>query len=227
MKYLLLWLEGPLQAWGYDSKFSLRLTAPFPTKSGVIGIILAAMGRGGEEVELLSKINHLNHYVYSFRSESYPVASLEDFQVVGNGYSTKGWESFMIPRKRDGGFAVGGGAKLTYRHYILDAAFSVIAEIPDDLASAVSAALQSPVWPIFLGRRTCIPSKPVFRGIFSSFDSAFAEKKKISKSYIELFHVEEGNFPERGEVIMLNDVPVRFGISKVYESRYVTLINNA
>ena len=42
--YLLLWLEAPLQSWGADSKFGRRDTLNFPTKSGVTGLLLCALG---------------------------------------------------------------------------------------------------------------------------------------------------------------------------------------
>lgn len=42
--YLLLWLEGPLQSWGHDSRFGRRETLHFPTKSGVLGMVCAALG---------------------------------------------------------------------------------------------------------------------------------------------------------------------------------------
>ena len=42
---LFLRLEGPLQAWGdQESKFVIRRTAEAPTKSGVIGMLCAALG---------------------------------------------------------------------------------------------------------------------------------------------------------------------------------------
>ena len=41
---LLLRLEGPMQSWGYRSRFDYRDTALEPTRSGVIGLICAAMG---------------------------------------------------------------------------------------------------------------------------------------------------------------------------------------
>src|ERR1700676_2698584 len=37
-------LEGPLQAWGVTSRFAVRDTADVPTKSGVVGLICAALG---------------------------------------------------------------------------------------------------------------------------------------------------------------------------------------
>src|SRR5437899_3181543 len=42
--YLALLLDGPLQSWGFSSRFQRRTTGLHPTKSGVIGIICAAMG---------------------------------------------------------------------------------------------------------------------------------------------------------------------------------------
>ena len=44
MATLLLRLAAPLQAWGADSKFETRKTAREPTKSGVIGLLAAALG---------------------------------------------------------------------------------------------------------------------------------------------------------------------------------------
>ena len=45
MKYtLLLRLKAPLQSWGMASRFSIRDTAKEPSKSGVIGLLCAALG---------------------------------------------------------------------------------------------------------------------------------------------------------------------------------------
>ena len=43
MATLLLRLAAPLQAWGADSKFETRKTNREPTKSGVIGLLAAAL----------------------------------------------------------------------------------------------------------------------------------------------------------------------------------------
>jgi len=45
MSTLLLRLAGPLQSWGVDAKFDRRGTERAPTKSGVIGLVAAALGR--------------------------------------------------------------------------------------------------------------------------------------------------------------------------------------
>lgn len=45
MAVLLLRLAGPMQAWGVRSRFTVRSTELAPTKSGVIGMLAAAVGR--------------------------------------------------------------------------------------------------------------------------------------------------------------------------------------
>ncbi len=49
MSTLLLRLAAPMQAWGVDSDFETRRTLPYPTKSGVIGMLAAALGRGRQD----------------------------------------------------------------------------------------------------------------------------------------------------------------------------------
>ena len=59
MATLLLRLAAPLQAWGADSKFETRKTAREPTKSGVIGLLAAALGLRRDETEPLTRLAQL------------------------------------------------------------------------------------------------------------------------------------------------------------------------
>ncbi len=222
--YALLWLEGPMQAWGYDSYFGVRQSLDFPTKSGVLGMLLAGMGKGGSQEELLAELSPLSHTCFSL-SRSHSVQRMVDYHVVGNGFRSEGWESMMIPRKRDGGYAVGGGSKLTFRHYLQDAVFAVIMEIPSFISDAVESAFEYPVWPIFLGRKCCVPSKPIFRGIYPEYDAAEIALRALSEQEKcrLVFRAYEGNEPESGDVLVLHDVPICFGTHKRYSSRYVTI----
>ena len=45
MSTLLLRLAAPMQAWGAEAKFDRRTTQREPTKSGVTGLVAAALGR--------------------------------------------------------------------------------------------------------------------------------------------------------------------------------------
>ena len=58
-----------------------------------------------------------------------------------------------------------GGTKLSDRYYLCDAAFLVAVQSNDGaLIQQLANAVQNPVWPIFLGRKSCVPSHPPFAG---------------------------------------------------------------
>lgn len=234
MKYLSLWFESPLQSWGIDSKFGLRTTFTFPTKSGIAGIILAALGKGGEEREFLESFSQWNETAFSFSlgDEQNGTTLNTDFHMVGSGYDSKDeWQNLMIPKKRDGN-APGstGGVKLTYRQYLQDAFFGVILEILSSIydAEMISSALQNPVWPLYLGRKCCVPSYPIFQGLFDSYEEAKTKIDEIAgeKELLLKETMQEGSDPYSGDVMCINDVPVAFGEYKVYRDRFVTIVKN-
>ena len=233
--YLLLWLEAPLQSWGHDSKFGRRDTLNFPTKSGILGLICSALGAGGEQTELLAEFAALKQTVISFvrseKSSSDTVIKrereplLRDFHMVGSGYDDKDpWASLLIPKTSEGKKAVGGGAKMTYRYYLQDAAFAVLVQVPEARATTIIAALKSPTWDVYLGRKNCVPTDFIYRehcideaeGIKTAL--AIAEQKHL----LEDFKVLSGE--HEGELLTLMDVPIQFGEHKRYRDRQVTVI---
>lgn len=230
--YLLLWLEAPLQSWGYESRFNRRETLKFPTRSGILGLILCAMGAGGPQTEWLGKMSRYGQTVLSFRRENgmkdvQNRLPLCDFHMVGSGYDDSDpWQTLMIPKTLEGKKAVGGGTKMTFRYFLQDAAFAVIAEIPEEFAEAIARAFQNPCWDLYLGRKCCVPTDLVYRGLF-------ATEKLAKKSALEIakdkrlaweFSVIEGRHEDLGDVLSLADVPVQFGMYKKYADRQVTVI---
>ena len=235
-RYLLLWLEAPLQSWGHDSKFGRRDTLNFPTKSGVLGLICCAMGEGGEQREFLAEFASLNQTVLSFvrsrkkkeemiKTDREPL--LRDFQMVGSGYNDKDpWQSLLIPKTAEGKKAVGGGAKLTYRYYLQDAYFAVVLEVPNSQSEKIANALKNPVWDLYLGRKSCVPTDFIYRDCFENEDDAITAAQTLAteKELLEDFRVLDGEHTG-DEVFSLNDVSVCFGEQKIYRDRRVTVIN--
>ncbi len=238
-RFLLLWLEAPLQSWGVDSKFGRRDSLYFPTKSGVAGILLSALGAAGEQKELLEKIAPLKQIVVSYsrtkkinendlrKIDREPL--LRDFHMVGSGYDESNhWETLLIPKTSEGKKAVGGGTKITYRYYLQDAKFAVVVEVPLGLADSFAQALQNPIYDLYLGRKNCVPTDFVYRGIFESEDAALRKADEIAQekgSLVEDFRVVDGERNNDGDVMTLNDIPVQFGEVKRYRDRRVTVIS--
>ncbi len=154
---LLLRLSGPLQSWGERSHFNERDTAPFPTRSGIIGLLAAALGRHrGENLDDLARL------AITVRTDR-PGVLLRDLHTVGGGLPPKATVTTAEGKKRSGDT----GTLLTHRAYLADAVFTLALTADDtSLLTRAAAALASPCWPPYLGRRSCPPEGPLLLGHF-------------------------------------------------------------
>jgi len=148
---LFLRLEGPLQSWGdQQSKFVIRRTAEAPTKSGVVGMLCAALGvsRAQAAAEWLPKLSALRMGVRIDR----PGVRWWDYHTVGAG---------MQMRIAEGEGKTKPGAMLTRREYLCDASFLVALQAEPALIAELEAAVKDPKWTLYLGRKCCPPSRPL------------------------------------------------------------------
>jgi CRISPR system Cascade subunit CasD len=154
-----------MQSWGYDSRYTLRNTGLFPTKSAVSGMICASMGypRGSEqEKKLLDQIRSCAFTSIALPEQGVneniqwivPIRRIEDFHTVLGTKSADG------KNKKD--------AVLTQRQYLCDAEFLALLEGPREFIKVIGDSLENPVWGLWLGRKSCIPSKPVFGGVYDA-----------------------------------------------------------
>lgn len=232
---LLLWLEAPLQSWGFDSRFGRRDSLDFPTRSGVLGLLCCAMGAGGEQREWLELMARQTQTVLAFglskegkegaRKAHSRQPLLRDFHMVGSGYDDQDiWQSLLIPKTSEGKKPNGSGTKMTYRYYLQDMAFAVLLTVPEVEAQVITTALQAPAWDLYLGRKSCVPTDFIYRGLFVDEQQArqAALELATAKERLALFQVLEGE--HEGEVLTLNDVPLLFGEHKKYRDRRVTVV---
>lgn len=136
---LLIPLVGPLQAWGVDARFDLRQTGMEPSKSGVIGLCCAALGRDRSE-----PIDDLSSLLFGVRVDREGRLS-RDFHTAQN--------------------VIGAGdAKLrtvvSNRWYLAHAVFLAGLQGPASMLASIHLALQHPHWSLALGRKSCPPTVP-------------------------------------------------------------------
>ncbi|MFF2508679.1 type I-E CRISPR-associated protein Cas5/CasD [Streptomyces sp. NPDC058067] len=149
---LLLHLSGPLQSWGERSRFNERDTATGPTRSGLIGLFAAALGRRRDEP--LSDLRAL-HFTVRFDR---PGTRLRDFHTVGGGMPRHLTVATAEGKRRSGET----GTLVSDRYYLQDASFTVaVTSDSPDLLQRCAHAIRYPKWPLYLGRRSCPPSGPV------------------------------------------------------------------
>ena len=173
---LLLRLEGPLQSWGLRARWSRRDTGPEPTKSAIIGLLGCAAGvlrpdwRSGDEPDktLEQWDNALN---FGVRIDRQGMIETDYHTVQGRFWQANG--------KMKTGLSVSGTipdkagkepphTEITWRDYLHDAAFLVALAVKPEqqsdnhgLPECLKKHLERPRWPLFLGRKTCIPSRPI------------------------------------------------------------------
>ena len=145
MPTLLLRLVGPMQSWGTTSRFDQRDTGKEPSKSGVVGLLAAALGIDRENWTDLEPLTHLSVGIRHDR----PGVPKRDYQTAQHIISAD--------RSKIHETAV------TTRDYLADAAFLVGLECDErSLLERIHNALRDPVWPLALGRKSYVPSEPIW-----------------------------------------------------------------
>ena len=92
------------------------------------------------------------------------------------------------------------------------------------MVGQISEALMNPVYEIFLGRKNCVPSDLVFRGVYDRFEEANVNALRIAKEKGLGLAFTVSETEKKGERIVLNDVPIMFGAEKQYRNREVFLL---
>ena len=229
MKHLALYLRAPLQSWGASSKFGDRGTLDAPTRSGLLGLLAAACGVDkndeARDREWLARAAKLSVAVLAFRRGD----RMPDYHTVGARYDKDDpWQKRMIPTTPDG---KPRGTDLTHRDYLADSVFGAVLSGDDALVDEMAAGLADPVWGIWLGRKSCIPTEPIFAGVFESEDAARNALAGRLRGSLErgggkvagddstdvAFSVLEARAGEEDETLL--DIPVSFGRREFHARR--------
>ena len=215
MSALLIRLAAPMQSWGSRSRFRDRDTEREPTKSGVIGLICAALGKPRDEKPEHEKqwpsLDAMSKLRMAVRIDREGQV-LRDYQTVGCGR----WLGEVYARR----------PITSNRFYLADAVFLVALEGDQPLLERIDAALRNPVWPIFLGRKAFPPAEPVWLdgGILpdSGLQDALRSWPWLPQSQARNTRIRANTPPERLRMVIevpyaedgepRQDVPISFAL---------------
>ena len=130
MPTLLLRFDSPMQSWGTTLKLKNHDTQPYPSKSGVIGMIGAAIGIRRDDDKSISDLVCLKFGVRIDRQGTI----IDDFHVSEVSEKEK---------------------KIGHRKYLSDACFTCGIEADEKTLDKIKYALLHPAYPLFAGRRGC------------------------------------------------------------------------
>lgn len=215
--YLIMRLDGPMQAWGTHTFEDFRPSSMFPTRSGLLGLLGACLGldrhdhAGLEQlaasVELTVRADRTVPRPEVEKSASKGAVKLPDFHTV------------MDARKVDG--SVNKNPVVSRREYLFDAAFTVAigakpgASIP---LESIAEALRKPCYTPVLGRRSCPITRPLLEGF--PIEAADAKAALAQVLPIEGLIYAEGNLAS-DQPLRIRDVPMhgrnrQFGTRQVF-----------
>jgi CRISPR system Cascade subunit CasD len=207
---LALLLDGPMQSWGFASRFDRRATALHPTRSGVLGLVASALGidkYSGDETPRLAALETLRLTSFSLVKRDrwanpLPMERLEDYHTV-TGY------------RRASGAVAEKATMQTYRQFLLDARFGVLLEDESPRLEAIADGLRNPRWGVWLGRKCCIPANPVLVAGPTTRDSAWSALLKTAgyqgtEPFEAFDRVMEVDAATSG-ADMIEDAPLGFG----------------
>lgn len=134
-----------MQSWGTHSRFDERDTGLEPSKSGVLGLLAAALGR--KRSESIDDLTALRMGV----------------RVDREGVVRYDYQTALGVFRADGSKLSDDETVQSWRYYLADAVFLVGLEGGDRaFLESLSAALRKPRWPLYLGRKGYVPSCPVW-----------------------------------------------------------------
>jgi CRISPR system Cascade subunit CasD len=206
-RYLLLKLDGPMQAWGGHTYEDFRPSHLFPTRSGLLGLIAACLGL--DRADLKAQMQLAESLEFSVRLdqvEGRTPLKLPDFHTV------------LEARKVDG--SSNKNPVVSRREYLFDAVFSVaVGERPEASMKldALAAAVQRPCYTPSLGRRACPLARPLFDGWAEAADAKAALQQLPGCGVI----YTEGEALANNRPLHIRDVPLhtrkrQFGTRKIY-----------
>ena len=204
MKYLVLTLEGLMMSFGESDYWDVRGTNNFPTKSFIVGLISSGLGYLRGETEKIKNI-----------SENITVACRED----KHPNILRDYHTILDTMKADG--KKNENAVISPRHYLTDGSFTVLIGLKDErIKDLIIQALTDPVWPSYLGRKSCVPSKPVFNSLEIEAENDYEAFMKLKSDVKETVFSCVGEDYKNGRTSFIKDEVISFE-PRIYKDRKI------
>jgi len=215
-RFLILRLDGPMQAWGTHTFEDFRPSNLYPTRSGLLGLLAACLGiertNYAEQSRLAASVE------FSVRVDSVVERPGRNRPVAKPGVKLPDFHTVMDARKVDG--SANKFPVVSRREYLFDAAFTVVVGEREDAPYSLdqlAAALRRPCYTPTLGRRACPLTRPLLdMGPLEAENALVALRASGGQGSLVYSESEESSQPLR-----LRDVPLhgrhrQFGTRVVY-----------
>ncbi len=163
-RFLVLRLEAPLIAFGGEMIDNYGVIRPFPAKSMITGLLANALGIERQDGNTLQALQ--DSVIMGSRIDG-DQWLLRDFQTAELVKSEQGWTTRGKVESRGRSAGTYSGPHLRFRDYWPDTHATVLFRLlktgPFTIED-IENALRGQARPLFVGRKSCIPSSPILNG---------------------------------------------------------------
>lgn len=215
-RFLILRLDGPMQAWGTHTYEDFRPSNLYPTRSGLLGLLAACLGI--DRRDLVGQAQVAASVEFSVRIDSQVERLGRKKPVDKPGVKLPDFHTVMGARKVDG--SANKFPVVSRREYLFDAAFTVA--VGEQAAAhytleQIANALRHPCYTPTLGRRACPPTRPLLDGESVEATDAIAALRQASGCGSLIYSESVAS----NQPLSLRDVPLhgrkrQFGTRLVY-----------
>ena len=167
MRWMHLRFRAPLAAFGGEMIDAHGVIRNVPAQSMLTGLLANALGwTRAMRAEHQALQERIVFGVVGERDAAHNRTT--DYQTARLGKNDRAWTTRGVPAGRAGGAATYAGAHQRWRDYHADLRLAVVLRLdPADAAptlDTLAAALDRPARPLFIGRKSCLPSARIFGG---------------------------------------------------------------
>ena len=137
--------------------------------------------------------------------EEFPSIMKEDFQTIRGDFTCA-----------DGSIKPDWSI-ISRRQYLTESSFLVVLSGPKDLIEECGRALQEPHWPYYLGRKSCIPTRPIFDRITEEYSSLLDALSRIPWEHRTLSadpEISPGPKPEKLRCVIEKKANINYHMDK-------------
>jgi len=218
--FLIIKLQGAMQAWGGHTYEDYRPSLIFPTRSAIVGLLGACLGIEREDIKALKTLD--KSFQLTVRVDKRKIArrkNTEDKFVSMQKITD--FHTVQHARKVDGKPRT--EAIVSRREYLCDAEFTLALAFikeTDYGLERVKQAIQKPVYTPFLGRRSCPMQRPLFEAVVNA-ENAQAALSQIEPCQGTLYSELELN---GGTPMMVRDQPLFATAVRQFNNRKIYIL---
>ena len=187
MRWMHLRFHAPLAAFGGEMIDAHGVIRNVPAQSMLTGLLANALGwTRAMRAEHQALQERIVFGVVWKRDVAH--SRMTDYQTAQLGKNDRAWTTRDVPAGRAGGVATYAGAHQRWRDYHADLRLAVVLRLDpadaDPTLDALAAALDRPARPLFIGRKSCLPSARIFGGWVTDATDARAALRAVAPTSV-------------------------------------------